>query len=123
MASRIEVKGRNKILKNLGKQIGKIDGNVGRGLKLGFAFLQGRIIKVTPIDFGFLRASFFSQVLKLKSGWDGIIGFTAKYAPFVHEKTTANFQSPGTQAKFLEEPIMQNADRLLKIVAQEAKIK
>lgn len=123
MAARIEVKGRNKILKNLGKQLGKIDGNVGRGMKLGFAWLQGRIIKVTPVDFGILRASFFSTVFKIRKGWDGVIGFTAKYAPFVHEKTTAKFKSPGTQAKFLEEPIMKNANKFLKIVAKEAKIK
>lgn len=123
MATQIKVEGLKRVQKNLRKELKKIDSNVGRGLKLAFAWLQKRIIKVTPIDQGFLRGSFFSQVIKLKNGWDGIIGFTIKYAPFVHEKTTANFKAPGTQAKFLEQPIMNNSDKILKIIANEAKIK
>lgn len=123
MATQIKVEGLKKVQKNLRKELKNIDSDVGRGLKLAFAWLQKRIIKVTPLEFNILRSSFFSQVLKLKNGWDGVIGFTAKYAPFVHEKTTANFKTPGTQAKFLEKPIMDNSDKILRIVQQEAKIK
>ena len=118
----LEVKGLDKITKNLRREIGKIEGDVFRGINLAFAWLQLRIIKITPLEFGFLRNSFFKTVVKEKKRIIARIGFTISYAPFIHEKTTASFKTPGTQAKFLEKPIMENSERILQIIAQEAKI-
>jgi hypothetical protein len=48
---------------------------------------------------------------------------TAAYAPFVHENTEANFQKPGSKAKFLEDPFKESVDRTLAIIREEAQIR
>lgn len=119
----IEPKGLKDIQRNLRREINKIEGDTERGLKLALTWLRGRVLKVTPIDFGILRNSLFTQVLRTGRTITARIGFTINYAPFVHEKTGANFSAPNTGAKFLEKPIMENSDRILQIVRDEAKIK
>lgn len=121
--SGVEIKGLKKVTKNLRREVNKIEGDTFKGVKVALAWLQGRIIKVTPVDFGFLRNSIFTFVSKAKNAINATIGFTISYAPFVHEKTDADFKAPGTHAKFLEKPVLENQDKILQIIANEAKIK
>lgn len=66
-------------------------------------------ITITPIDTGALRAS--ARVERPRKGVFGGVSVTggfggpaAPYALYVHENVGANFQAPGTGAKFLEIP-------------------
>lgn len=62
-----------------------------------------------------------------------ILGFTANYATFVHENLEARFYRPdapkgkkgrqGSGAKFLEYALQRNQQKILDIIAKEAKIK
>lgn len=119
--SRIEVSGLPEIRKNLRNELKNIKGDVARGVRLALLWLKGKVLDVTPIEFGILRNSAFTDVEKTSDGVDGVIGFTADYAPHVHENTKANFNAPGTKAKFLEEPIIENSDGILQIIKQQAK--
>lgn len=52
-----------------------------------------------------------------------IFGFSANYAPYVHELVDRNYQRPGSGAKFLEESIKRNTKEVLEIIKNETKIK
>lgn len=59
-----------------------------------------------------------------------IMGFSAFYAVFVHENVDATFRQPKigatkapTGAKFFEAHLKQSRDKILAIVAQEARVK
>lgn len=51
-----------------------------------------------------------------------IMGFSANYAPFVHENVGASFKRPGAGAKFFEASIKRNGPQMLTVIAQEAKV-
>jgi len=120
--SGVRVEGIEIVNANLKREVAKIEGDTFRGVKIALAWLSGVVLKLTPVDFGILRNSIFTSATKRKGVIDAIIGFTAEYAPFVHEKISANFKAPGTQAKFLEEPVMENQTEILQIIAKEARL-
>lgn len=45
-----------------------------------------------------------------------LMGFSARYAPIVHEALDVVFQRPGAKAKFLEDAIKANVSRIIKII-------
>lgn len=52
-----------------------------------------------------------------------IMGFTAYYAMYVHEMVEAeHFTRSGSGAKFMEAALKRNKDKILEIIAKEAKI-
>ena len=52
-----------------------------------------------------------------------VLGFGAYYAAYVHEMVGANFQRHGAGALFLSNAIARNSKRVLKKIAEKAKIK
>lgn len=51
------------------------------------------------------------------------LGFSAFYAWYVHEAIDNKFLRPGSGPKFLEAALNRNRKRVLKVIADEAKIK
>lgn len=51
--------GLDKILKNLNKEIGNIEGDVQKGLTLGMMVVKGRSMENTPVDTGNLKGSHY----------------------------------------------------------------
>jgi hypothetical protein len=51
------------------------------------------------------------------------MGFAASYAWFVHENYGAHFQRPGAGAGFFLKAIQNNKQKILEVIAKEAKIK
>jgi hypothetical protein len=78
---------------------------------------------LTPIDKGNLRGSQGHKVISgVTSGEIGVvIYYTASYAPYVHE-IDKNYQSPGTQWKFLETALMQNTKEILETLRTSARV-
>lgn len=70
-------------------------------------------VKNAPVDTGNLRGSAFSEVQADKLVF---VGFTAKYAPWVHENLEANFKKGGP--RFLARSVEQNRSRILKELAK-----
>ena len=107
------------VLKNLNKEIGNIEKRTDAGLNAAALFVRGEAQKKTPIDTGNLRNSAYTDRLKHLSY---VIGYTAYYAPFVHE-INKKYRAPGTSWKFLELALKENVRKILQIIASKAKSK
>lgn len=115
------VTGIDTVLRNLRSQISQIEGATQEGLLAAGLFVQGESQEKTPVEFGVLNNSAFTQItgpLRVS------VGYTAEYAAFVHEMpATNNFTKPGTGPKFLEKAVKNNVPEILKIIQVRAKIK
>lgn len=61
--------------------------------------------RICPVDTGYLRGSgYVSDPVSMYGAVRATIGYSAEYAPHVHENLEARHKPP-TQAKFLETPI------------------
>ena len=114
------IKGLDNVIANLNKEVKKIEGATLKGLLAAGVSVEGWAIEITPVEFGPLSNSSFSQ----QSGPLSVtIGFTEKYAPFVHEMpNSTNWTKPGTGNKFLEKAVKNNIPQILGIVQKRAKI-
>lgn len=117
-----KVKGADKIAKNLKRKIKDIDGDLFAGLQAAAKFVEGESNENVPVKFGVLINSSFSGVKKLRNRILARIGYTAKYAEFVHEMPDTNsFTKQGTGPKFLENATKDNSVTIVKIVQRFAK--
>lgn len=158
MSVTVTVKGVEKVMKNLNKQVMRIKKGSLTGL-IEASIVIRRDMEASaptiPIDTGNLRASWFtvtstgqtsnkggsfsgdnaremetqhsSVMAEAKANVSGnnpavSMGFTANYAAAVHENTGANFNRPGSGAKFLESALMRNKKTILKTIAGKAKL-
>jgi len=100
-------KGLKNVLANLNKEIEKIQGATLKGMiKVGLA-IKADAMAMTPVDVGPLRASAFSQAEMQGNRAVVRIGYTQKYAAWVHEspgtlkgQPRAHFGKTGNRSKF-----------------------
>jgi hypothetical protein len=118
MAVKSGIFGTDLLLKNLNREIIAIEGRTDAGLNSAALWIKGESQKITPIKIGNLRDSAYTDRLKHLAY---VIGYTAYYAPFVHE-INKNYKAPGTSWKFLEKTL-QRTRKILQIIANKAKIK
>ena len=83
MATKLEIKNLKEFIKKLEKTSNRILNNVERGLVKGGQFLQGESQDICPVMTGFLRASAFTRKVSRNHV---VVGYSAAYAAFVHEK-------------------------------------
>lgn len=86
--------------------------------------LLDKAIQKTPIDTGELRTSGTATVEKKGVESIGRVGFgggQVDYALAVHE-TIKNYKEPGTGAKYLENPLKENAQRYFNKIANDVKV-
>ena len=71
--------------------------------------------KICPVDFNPLRASgYVSDSVVMADGTILIsVGYSSEYAVYVHEILT-NHHNPPTQAKFLEQPLVQRVSTMVR---------
>jgi hypothetical protein len=82
----VKVTGINTVIRNLTKSKAKIASGVGRGLKKGGKFLQKKSTEIVPVQIGNLKASCFCRNVGGRGfDTDIVVGYTAKYAVYVHE--------------------------------------
>ncbi len=118
------VTGLDNVLKNLNSEIKKIQGRTFKGMRKVGLFVQGESQEITPVEFSPLINSAFSDTEKLGPRFVTRVGYTIKYAPFVHEMPeTNNFTKPGTGPKFLERAVRNNQNQILNIIKTEADVK
>jgi len=77
----------NEVLNNLSKAINGTKGNLHLGIRASAAFIKGEAQSRTPVDDGILRNSAFFRSFRVgrQRGPFAVIGYTAEYAPWVHE--------------------------------------
>lgn len=120
-----KISGMDNVLRNLNKEIGKMEKASGRGLIKSAALLRRSMdteAPLIPVDFGHLRGSWFTDLRHYTKGYEMRLGFTANYAWYVHENVGANFKRPGAGAKFFEAALKRNTDKILEIIRREAKV-
>ena len=138
------IKGLDKVMGNLNREIQAIKGRSMQGLIKAAILIRADMDKtppLIPIDTGNLRASWNPGIPIKKGNEIGItIGFSANYAVFVHEMVDADFTSArwrykkgkkrkwytpraGSGAKFFEYSIKRNEKEVLLIIANNAQIK
>jgi len=112
------------VLKNLNKEIRAIEGRTLTGVRKAAIFIQGESQEVVPQRLGVLINSAFTDAEMTGRGPVARVGYTALYAPFVHEMPESNnFTKPGTGPKFLQRPISENHGPILNIIKKHAEIK
>ena len=119
------VKGMDNVLRNLNKEIKKIEGYSMKGLIRSAILIRRDMDKTSPlvpVDEGNLRSSWFIDPKRTRKGPSLRIGFTANYAWYVHEMVGANFKRPGAGAKFFEGSLNRNHDKILKAIQKEVKV-
>ena len=115
------VRGVTGITKNLAREIAKIEGDLNAGMAVGLTVIRNDAFKRTPREFGFLRGGLFTAVEGLGKRILGRVGYTASYAPFVHEMPdTTNWTEAGTENLFLEKAVIAKQDAFLEAVRRFA---
>jgi hypothetical protein len=139
------------MLARLRKAGGKVAAGAERGLTEAADFLMRKSQEIVPVQTGNLKASYFIRKFGSGTRTDMVLGYTAKYAAYVHERldlahgaafnvkhadeiAAAAGMKAGTaqggmfnrsenqQAKFLERPARDNRGALLRIIANSAKV-
>lgn len=126
MAKRTYISGLDEVIQNLNKRVGQIEGVTSKGLLRAGHKIQGESQRMCPVVTGNLKGSAYTKMLPGGHIPTVEIGFTAEYAPKVHENPRAGKTGkPGAsevgQWKFLEEAVKQNEDKILDIIRSEAK--
>lgn len=143
------LQGMDIVLKNLNTQIKKIKGVSKAGLKVAGMFIEKESMKQCPVVTSNLKNSHYTELFDTLNGSVVEIGYTAFYAPFVHENPRAGktkgvsskgviYRAPMNPSgkrstmgaysevgkwKFLEDPIKTNTKRILSIIKKRAKLK
>lgn len=144
-----DIEGLDKVLKNLNKEIGKIEGRSKQGMIAGGIIVKNKSLPITPVDTGNLRSSNYvlwrggseskpafksKEAAKMAQEHGAAmsasasaigdleveIGFTAYYAAKVHE--TLRHYRQGAW-KFLEQAIKISASEILDEIRERATIK
>jgi len=136
-----DVSGLRNVTANLNRAIRHVEGGTLKGMKRAAMFIQEQAMPITPhsgttgrrkADGGRgvrgggsnLRNSSFTAVEKQGRRIKARVGYTAKYAAWVHEMPNdVNWTTPGTGNKFLEKAIRRNTREILGIIRANAKVK
>lgn len=113
---------KSNIVEEMNKQVGKIRTRTRAGVMSALLVVKRDSVKMTPVDTGNLRASCYTDIFLTVKGVVGEIGYTAYYAPYVHE-IDKKYRKSGTSWKFLEKALIQNKEKIIQIIKQEALIK
>jgi hypothetical protein len=116
MAKVVHITGVNEVIKNLRRAGVRSGKKVEIGLKRGGLLLQRLSEEVVPVDTSNLKGSSFTRSKGRGFSTDVVVGYTAEYAVYVHERTELR-HAPGKQAKFLEGPGREHRKDILESIA------
>ena len=133
MPRRNRVEGLDEVLQNLNRHIADIEGKSIEGLFAAGLIVQAESQRRTPVDQGNLKASAYTR----KFGNVGVeIGYTAHYAPYVHESVEMKLEGQDRtggrkgrywdpqgrgEAKFLENAVVAKQDEILNEIDRRAR--
>lgn len=111
----------NKVLLNLNKEIQGIALRTKAGVRAAALKVKADSVRFTPIDKGNLRASaYVNSGDSVLMGPYAEIGYTAFYAPFVHE-ISKNYTKGGW--KFLQRAVIKNRLVILMTIREFARVR
>lgn len=118
MSKNVEVTGLNALVKGLKKRSKRYEKGFERGIVKAALFLQRESQLIVPVDTGTLRNSAFTRKVGKGLNTDAVVGYTAFYAVYVHENTTAQ-HAAGKSAKYLEKPYREKRPEIRQIINDE----
>jgi hypothetical protein len=131
------LQGMSTVMSNLNKEILKIEARSMKGLIEAAIIIRRDMDKTSPtipVDTGNLRGSWFTEAIKVKGMSGLLIGFSANYAVFVHERVEGSEWGKGTVGKvdwnregsgpkFLEAALTRNEKLILQTIRDNAFIR
>lgn len=138
-AKALNISGMDEVLKNLNREIQKIEGRTQAGVQEAALLVMRESAIQCPVETGNLLGSAYTRKVVSVSGPAVELGYGdgAAYAPYVHEMVGANFTGPRpsaksearrkggkptAKAKFLEDPLKENTGRILQTIRRRAQI-
>lgn len=116
-------RGLEEVLKAFTEKIKQMQAGAEQGLIKAGVIIRSESQRECPVDTSNLINSCYGpDLFKTLKGPVAEVGYTAMYAPYVHEMIGAHFQKAGSKAKFLEDPLKRNEKRIFEILAECAKI-
>lgn len=129
-----KLKGLDKVLRNLNKQIGGLKDRSDAGLLAAGLIIQREAQKRVPIEYGNLRGSAYTQPHPEKKHVVQV-GFGSSYAAAVHENMEqkwkgkprksglGSYWGPEGEPKYLEKAIAETKEAVIRTIASYAKVK
>jgi len=106
-----------------GELVAKVNSETIKELAIDAEMVLAKSIAVTPEEWGALRGS--GTVKPLNGGKTQEIAYGGAAAPYAlvqHEAPGGwNYTTPGTGPKYLETPLRENADKVLKLLNEATK--
>lgn len=115
-----ELEGLQKVQRNLNEKIDEIEEKSEKGIKEAGLLVERESKQRTPVDTGNLKGGTYTETITSSKGTGVEIGYTAKYAIHVHERTELNH--PVGEAKFLEKALRDNEGKILRLIQANAKV-
>lgn len=131
------VSGLDAVLTNLKRRNAALAAGCERGIKIAALLLQRESQRLVPVDYGNLKNSAFTRMTGKGFKAVATVGYTAFYAPYVHELVGMKLkgqprQKPHkgrywdpqerAQAKFLEAPYRRLQPEFARIIKQNMKL-
>lgn len=128
------VDGLTVVLRRLNDEIHKIQGRTRTGVRAAALKVRRRSQELVPVDTGNLKGSAYTEVFDGPKGPAAEIGFTAAYAPFVHEMEVKHPGRPRTsgtkkgvywevgQPKFLETALHELQREIIETIKKHARV-
>lgn len=99
-----------------GHTLAQLHAGLEQGLDAGLEYLRGESMKQVPVDEGTLMRS----ATVSREGLSGAVSYDTVYAARQHEET--EWQHPnGRKAKYLEDPMTQDRQGILRAIAEASK--
>lgn len=116
----IRIDGVNQLMQNINTKLQQAKEAAKQGATEVALDLSGRAKQLAPIDIGDLRGSGYTRIEDSGNRINAEIGFSEPYALVQHE--TLWFDHPrGGQAKYLQQPMQENADRYVEHIINTVK--
>lgn len=111
------VSGLRTVLGNMVKAHEQINAGKRRGLRKAGLIILREALQITPVDQGNLRASGYSDLDPIAARYVEI-GYTAHYAPYVHELE----QTQSGEPKFLQKAVNRKQGEAFEAMREESKL-
>lgn len=118
----INITGQNKVVREMNKRIAQVKARTRGGMQEAALVVRREAQLLTPVNTGNLKGSAYTEITSdLRRGVGAVIGYTAAYAPYVHENLDAH-HAVG-QARFLATALVKKAKEVYRIILRSARIK
>ena len=115
------VTGEAEVMANINRLIKENWKDAKKALRQEATVIMQKSVPQTPVEYGPLRGSeTIEETKETKTVYELALGYNMDYAAAVHENLNAT-HAPGTNAKYLEIPLMEQAPKIVKNVARRVK--